>query len=280
MRVRIGAVALTSLIGATILASLAGAATRSSIVREVARSGEWTASFTYVRGRAAFQNYSGLHLTLQKGSQLVLDQPVVSGLHGVNYVQPGAFGGKSVSFRDLNGDGTPELLLALFTGGAHCCLIDQVYNLTPTEPKRTEMDFGDGGAQIKVVDGKTIFQGADHGFDYAFTDYADSASPLQVWAYSNDRFSDVTRSFPSLISKDAASWWKQYRLSIKTHRDVRGVLGAWAADEALLGRAHGAKATLLQIAFSGRLDWGFGGAKGSTYVRNLWSFLAKAGYLR
>jgi len=90
---------------------------------------------------------------------------------------------------------------------------------------------------------------------------------------------NVTSSFRSAISADAASWWRYYQQGLKDKRDARGVLAAWAADEARLGQAATAKQTLLQLAFNGALDRGYGGWKGSTYVRQLWKFLGKAGYL-
>jgi hypothetical protein len=281
VKVAQGTVVAVALVVAAVISCEASAAIGSTIVRETAASGGWTADFTYVHNGSAFPSNSSLHLTVLDGSRLVLDEPVISHLRGVDDVQPGGYGGhKSVSFRELDGGGQPELLLSLFTGGAHCCFIQQVFDLVKSPPRKTEFDFGDGGATIETVDGKTIFRAADDSFDYAFTDYADSASPIQIWGYSADRFHNLTRSFPKLIASDAASWWKWYRSRVKSKSDERGVLGAWAADEALLGHAAQAEQTLLQVAFAGRLDWGFGGAKGSSYVRQLWRFLSKQGYLR
>lgn len=269
--------AAASAVTAALLAVGATAAS-GKLVRETARSGVWQASFSYVVTQAVVNNYADLHLTVLKGSQIVLDQPVISAQN--DYVQPGIYGGKSVSFRDLDGDGTPELLLSLYTGGAHCCSIEQVFDLRSTPPVKHEIGFGDPGARLITVGGRALFQSADDAFAYAFTDFADSGFPIQIWAYKGGRFSNVTRSYPALIVKDAAFYWKLYRSNLKTKRDVRGLLSAWAADEALLGKAAQAKQRLLQIAFSGALDWGFGGAKGSTFVRSLWRFLAKYGYLK
>jgi hypothetical protein len=226
--------------------------------------------------------YSDLHLAVLDGSQLVLDQPVTSSLRGVgNRLQPGGFYGRSsVSFRDLNADGSKELLLALFTGGAHCCSVEQVFDFSRAKPRKTEFDFADSGANVKLLDGNVVFVTTDDSFAYRFTDYADSGAPIQIWAYNAGRFANVTRSHTTAIAKDAAFWWKSYRGQLKKHGDVRGILSAWAADEALLGHAADTKQTLLQIAFNGALEYGFGSPKGSTYVRALWRFLAKEGYLR
>ena len=130
-----------------------------------------------------------------------------------------------------------------------------------------------------MLNGETVFIGADDSFNYVFTDYADSGAPVAISRYSPGRFASVTSSYPSAISADAASWWRYYQQGLKDKRDVRGVLAAWAADEARLGHGVQAKQTLLQLAFSGVLDRGFSGWKGSTYVRQLWRFLGKEGYL-
>jgi hypothetical protein len=44
-------------------------------------------------------------------------------------VWPANFGSyrKSVVARDLDGDGEPEVVLGLYTGGAHCCYYAEVY---------------------------------------------------------------------------------------------------------------------------------------------------------
>jgi hypothetical protein len=242
-------------------------------------SGPWTADFSYVK-KDAF-TYTDLHITLLKSGRLVLDEPITSNVADGGSLQPGGFGRtKSLSFRDLDGDGTPELLLSLFTGGAHCCFIQQVFDLRTAPPQKTEISFEDDGATVKLINGKVVFVSADDSFAYEFTDYADSGAPIEIWRYTPGRFVDVTSAFPTLIALDAVRWWSYYRQPAKRNDDdVRGILAAWAADEALLGKATQAKQTLLQFAFNGVLDHGIGGWKGSTYVRHLWLFLAKEHYL-
>jgi hypothetical protein len=249
-----------------------------AVGHQVATSGAWKASFTFVESN---YRYSGLHVTVLDGSRLVLDAPVTTRFSGASTLQPGSLSRRSsISFRDLNGDGTKELVLALFTGGAHCCSIVQVFDFAGTTPKKTEIDFGDPGATLIALNGQVLFRSADDNFAYAFTDYADSAEPIELWTYNGGHFNDVTRAYPQEIGKDATDWWRSYRSALKSHGDVRGVLAAWAADEAELGHARTAKQTLLQLAFNGALDRGYGPPKGSTYVRDLWKFLAKHGYLR
>lgn len=247
---------------------------------ERASLGSWHARFTYLKSGGLLPSYSGLHITVLHGGTLVLDAPVTSPQSGSPSLGPGGFGShSSVQFRDLDGDSTPELVLSLYTGGAHCCSLDQVFDFSYTTPHQTEINFADSGASLTTINGRVVFKTRDDSFAYVFTDFADSGFPIVLWAYRKGRFLNVTANYPAAIRKDAIYWWKTYRKARRQQRDVRGVLAAWAADEARLHKAASVKTTLLQLAFDGTLDRGYGGPKGSTYVRSLWRFLRKEHYL-
>ena len=262
-------------------AAWAARAAPPDVHRETARSGMWNAAFTYVKQETnGLTSYTQLHLVVANGVTPVLDAPVVSRVAGAGQVQPGGFDGhRSVSFRDLDADGTPELLLDLYTGGAHCCFLTQVFDLVASPPRKRELDFADAGATLIVVGGRVLFRTTDPVFAYAFTDFADSGAPIALWSYARGGLRDVTRSQPALVRKDASSWWTAYRAQARRRGDVRGLLAAWTADEALLGRAARARTTLDAIVRSGALGRGEGGVKDSAYVRQLWRFLARYGYL-
>ena len=182
-------------------------------------------------------------------------------------------------FRDLDNDGSPELVLRLFSGGAHCCTVMFVYDFAGARVDKTVFNVGDPVPTLLVRNGHVIFRSADDAFAYAFTDYADSGLPIEIWQYTHGRFVDVTRDYPAMVRADAASWWRYYLKAAGTRSDVRGILAAWAADQALLGHATSAKQTMLRLAFDGTLDRGGGAPKGSTYVRQLWRLLGKRHYL-
>jgi hypothetical protein len=268
-----------------VAATVAGATCAGSgTARALAAHGStaWQAKLTYAKGTGSVPTYTGLRLSVQHLGKVVFDMPVKSSLFPSGAKTAGGLKPSSVSFHDLNGDGTPELVLVLWTGGAHCCYLDQIFDFTHRPARKTEIDFRDSGAQTKIDNGRVILQSADDRFDYVFTDYADSASPIQIWQYRSDRLVDTTRSFPGLIGTDAARWWSRYlttRTSTKDN-DVRGILAAWAADESLLGDGAAAQRRLLQIAASGDLDHGAGSPKGTAYVASLWKFLGSHGYLR
>jgi hypothetical protein len=271
----------TSILAAVMLCAAAAAtAAPPGAHRETARSGAWVAVLSYVKKSAGgLPRYTRMRLALSNASTTVYDAPVLSRVAGAGQLQPGGFGRPSLRFRDLDADGTPELLLDLYTGGAHCCFLTQVFDLVASPPRKRELDFADAGARLIVVGGRVLFRTNDPVFAYAFTDFADSGSPLALWSYTRSGMENVTRDEPALVRRDATTWWNAYRTQSRRKGDVRGLLAAWAADESLLGRAAQARTTLDGLARAGRLEQGEDGAKGAAYVRQLWRFLARHGYL-
>ena len=114
--------------------------------------------------------------------------------------------------------------------------------------------------------------------------YAASASRLRIWRYDRGRLRDVTRSFPRAVERDAAALWRDYlRVRRSGVREVRGLLAAWLADQALLGRAGEGWRRLEQANRRGELGRGAtldGYPAGRRYLSALRSFLRRAGYLR
>ena len=171
----------------------------------------------------------------------------------------------------------------LWTGGAHCCYLDQIFDFSYRPAHKTEIDFRDSGARASDRQRPR--------------DPAERRRPLRLRLHRLRRLGVAdpdlavpdrrsrrhhAEAFPALISSDAARWWSRYlatRTSTKDN-DVRGILAAWAADESLLGDGAAAEAKLRQIAAGGDLDHGSGAPKGATYVATLWRFLGSHGYLR
>jgi hypothetical protein len=87
-------------------------------------------------------------------------------------------------------------------------------------------------------DGKPEIQTFDDRFPYTFTAYAFSADPVEILHFVNGRFADVTKSFPKVVSGDAALLWRGYlkQRKEKDANDVRGLLAAYLADEYTLGK--------------------------------------------
>ena len=185
---------------------------------------------------------------------VLYDQAVHSKACG-KFCAPGATGAKasSVQVIDLDHIGQPNVVLNLYTGGAHCCSVQQIFTFDPGTMTyaETEHDFGDPGARIEDLnhDGRFEFVTADDRFAYAFTDFAASGLPLQILTFTGSRFQDVTNSYPALIRKDAATWLKAFRQLDHGHDiDSVGVIAAWAADEYRLGKVAAANRYLHQQA--------------------------------
>jgi hypothetical protein len=144
----------------------------------------------------------------------------------------------AVKVADLDGDGEPEVLVDVYSGGAHCCLTMRLLIWNGTGYTPTDTDWRDLGYTLKDADGdgRPEIVGRDSAFAAAFTAFAGSAFPPQILRLERGRLFDVTREFPALVGADAAKQLKQLR-KLKRTDDVRGVLAAYVADEYLLSRA-------------------------------------------
>ncbi|HEY7574210.1 MAG TPA: hypothetical protein VIB08_03555 [Thermoanaerobaculia bacterium] len=143
---------------------------------------------------------------------------------------------------DLDGNGEPEVLLDLYSGGAHCCSSTRIYFRSGNgRYAMLSHDWGNAGYRLEDFDRdrKLEFLSADDAFSYAFTSYAASRRPPRIWRFEDGRLADVTRRHPKILEEDAASCWKAFaELSPKdpTGDDVRGLAGAYVADQCLLDR--------------------------------------------
>lgn len=270
---------ICGLVAASLVAAPAALAATQS-----AQSGNVTATFTF---SGSYPNFSGLRLTIAQGTAVVYDEPVVSKLCAA-YCAPASPSGKtsSVHALDLEHDGQPDVLLDLYSGGAHCCWIEQIFSFDPGTMTyaMTQHDFGDPGEEIVDLrhNGRYEFVTADDSFAYEFTDFAASGLPIQILTFSDRHFSNVTRQYPKLVTRDAARWMKAFNSMDKQHySDSVGVVGAWAADEELLGHVKLVNSFLAKQVKAGHLNSALsplqpGGAK---FVAKLRKFLRAHGYL-
>jgi hypothetical protein len=273
MRWRIGAVGLAvALVGA--LASAALATTQTSHLGAV------SATFSF---QGKFPTYKKLHLEISDGGQDLYDAPVSSKLCPSPCL-PGSLGNPNSAVRvlDLESDGQPDVVLGLFTGGAHCCSVDQVYSLDPGAMTyvKTEHYFGNAGATLTDLrhDGHTEFVSTNDAFYYAYGSFADSGAPIQIWSFSAGRFQDITRSFPRQVAADAKRWW---RLFTHHYRDGEGLIAPWAADQDMLGHVAQVKRTLARQLALGHLHSEASPQvpSGKRFVAALQRFLHKLGYV-
>jgi hypothetical protein len=269
-------IALAAL-GALALPSAAMASTQTST--QTAHDGQVTAKLTY-SGQVPQQK--NVKLSITRAGETLYAEPVTSKFcNGL----PCEVGQGSVQALDIDHSGEPDVVLSLFTGGAHCCSVAQVFVYDPgTQTYRmAQRNFGDPGFRIESLagDGTKQFVTANDAFAYRFTDFAASGLPVQVLQLNGTTFSDATNSYPALVRKDAAQWLTAYkRMARSGYTDSVGVIAAWAADEGTLGRGAQALTYVKAQARAGHLNTTLAPVEkgGMAFVTRLQAFLKKQGY--
>jgi hypothetical protein len=247
---------------------------------ETASSGPVTATFSFHRVDEI--RYRHLHLTVQLSGQTVFDRPAAtSGCPEPFCVPGGGLEGGSLHVKDIDGDGPPDVLLDLFTGGAHCCVMSEIVALSDTGAgiKRVIRNWGDPGYRLRDLDGDGIaeFVTGDDRFAYAFTAYAFSALPIQILSFRGGSFTDVTDTYPARVRSDARRWRRAYR---RTRADgfPQGVLAAWAADRYRLGGRSAALHFVREQARHGKLRAAIGPRRAKRFPKRLDTQLRRWGY--
>ncbi|MBW4615453.1 MAG: hypothetical protein KME21_19680 [Desmonostoc vinosum HA7617-LM4] len=143
---------------------------------------------------------------------------------------------------DLDGNKEPEVIADFFTGGAHCCTYSLIYRYDRKSQKyiQTRHEWGNGGYILKDLnqDGLQEFNSRDDSFAYAFSSYAASGYPLQIWQYRQGKMIDVTRRYPKLIASHASELWQTYIQAQQQGDDGKGFLAAYLADKYLLNQGQ------------------------------------------
>jgi hypothetical protein len=244
----------------------------ASAHHDAAQAGSTSATLSWLKtGR---YQYGAIRLSIVRGGTAVVDHVRIRD----RYVQP-----LDVKVADLDGDGEPEVIVDLYTGGAHCCEYSRVYRYDAGTGTYTYVRhlWGDPGYRLEDLDGdgRPEFVTADDSFAYRFTDYAASGLPIQILSYSGGAFADVTRAYPAQVSDDAAQWLRAYDSARRRHgpKDLKGVVAAYVADVYLLGDGATAEAFLTTAQQGGDLG-GFGGSA-ARFVLRLHRFLGARGYL-
>lgn len=249
-----------------------------------------TASLGQVSGRLTYDEtgdgISNMRLAIFRASTPLLDYAVGAPCAQLCLTRPGRVGtGRSIDVRQLDGDSEPEVILDINTGGAHCCDWAYLYSYVPGQNRYalTQRDFGDPGYRlVKLGNGRPVgFLGADYRFAYAFTDYADSEFPPQLFHFANQTFVDETRSHHDTVRADARRLLREYR-RYRGRRDVRGILAAYVADRSLLGQRRAAfrevrkalrRRDVRRLEFD---SW----PRGRRYLRAVRKYLREWGYIR
>lgn len=161
-----------------------------------------------------------------------------------------------VNLTDVSGDGIPDGIVDLYTGGAHCCQVSAI--ALSTGPSSWAKPFNErwgGFYSLKDLGGNGVseFLTTDTRFDYAFTAHAASALPLVIKAVQNGALVDVTTQYRAELQADADAWSKALDDAVKeppteeawANRQVRrAILAALLADQLRLGAVDAAKAAV------------------------------------
>src|SRR5919201_7005766 len=169
---------------AAVLAAVALVAAGSTHVVETATSASVQAQLSYDYDT---QNYafSNVNLTISHSGTVVLNSPVRP-LSSYAETDPAWFGvHKSVAVRNLDPGSEPEVLVDLYSGGAHCCWYTEAYRyVTSASTYLLKIhSWGNTFYRLRDLDhdGLPEFVSSDDRFAYVFTSFAGSTFPVQIW---------------------------------------------------------------------------------------------------
>ncbi|MGI8512801.1 MAG: hypothetical protein ACR2NH_09265 [Solirubrobacteraceae bacterium] len=254
----------------------------AAAVTETAASGGVSAAFSYDKSGGDFPQYSNLRLAIVREGVPGFNGPVAGAGDGVG---PGAgIGKKSLVARDLDGDGEPEVLVKLFSGGAHCCTISAIYRHVGTGYAPSTHNWADTGFRIRDLggDARPELLSADARFAFLYSSFAESRFPIRILRYKAGKLTSVTRRFPRLIRRDLRRQKRSFR-RLRKHLNPRGALAAVVADQYLLKHRKAARRSLrgaLRRGELGKTGDFHTGAFGRAYIRSLKRFLTRTGYRR
>ena len=189
--------------------------------------------------------------------------------------------------QDLDGDREPEIILDVYSGGTHCCSTSLIYSYEPDHNHYRVINhyWGNGGYTLEDLngDGAPEFNSRDDNFAYAFSDYAASRFPPQIWRYQENKMHDITRDFPDRVYSHAYQLWLEYSLlrdkrqqglspeEVKERPQIeQAVLAAYLADKHLLGQEEDGWHFLWQVYW-----W----RDRNDFFSDLEGFLRRTGYI-
>jgi hypothetical protein len=183
---------------------------------------------------------------------------------------------------DLNGDGEPEVLVDVYTGGAHCCAETEILRFTGSAYDVREAQWGNLGYDLRDLngDGRPELLSYDDAFSGAFSSYAASFWPPRVLQYdpaATSGFRDLTRSFPAVVRRNVRDALHTLRRARRQHYETTGIVAAYVADLYLLGRGREVVPYLRRARRRGDLR-AISGPASRRYERQLLAFLRKQGY--
>jgi hypothetical protein len=195
---------------------------------EISESGKVRAEVSFVKEA---ENAKNLRIKIIRNGQSLLEEPVLIPSRSLadnpdkkasEEVSEGRL--LSLRIRDLDGDKEPEVLadLVSINSGVRCCNYSFIYRYD-SAAKKYKNDI----PEFKSEDGR---------FSEAFTNYADSRFPLQVWQYRQGKMQDVTKQYPVEVYTNSAELWLESNKRVSEDAEVKGVLAAFMASKYVMGQ--------------------------------------------
>ncbi|MFN2466653.1 MAG: proprotein convertase P-domain-containing protein [Gaiellaceae bacterium] len=259
---------------------------RAVVESKLVRRGGVAAELSFVERAGSFER---LRLRIRRAGATLLAAPLAA-INCVSCPSEGLLltGERPLAIRDLDADGEPEVLLDLYTGGAHCCEYSLIFRYRSGRRAYGRISHFWGNAGYRLTDHdrdrRPELSSLDDRFAYAFVPYAATAAPVQLWQYDRGRLRDVTRRFPAAVRRQADELWMRYVEERRgRHPEVRGILAAYLADAYLLGREDEAWRRIGAALRRGELGRGrtqAGFPAGRAYLGKLRLFMRRTGYAR
>ncbi len=226
-------------------------------------------------GGGGFHRYRRLRLLVRVHGKTVFDRMLCR----AGRCSPGSH--HALALRNVWGDDLAEPVVNIYTGGAHCCFESLIVLVDGAHPGRlVGHDWSNSGYRGQLRGGTFEFVTADNRFAYAFSSFAASGLPVQVWAIDPaGRFADVTSTRPDLVRVDTARFWGAYRSGRRSSAGALGVLAAWCADEYRLGASQACNAELQRALGAGDLAGQPGWPRNGAFVYALKRSLRSWGYV-
>lgn len=175
---------------------------------------------------------------------------------------------------DVTGDGEAEVLVDIYTGGAHCCSVSYVAWRADRSPRYRMRGVRWGNIAPSLIDvnadGALEFVGVDDRFAYAFGPYAVAEFPARVWSLAKDGPAVTTPRYHSYAMAAMRSSWSIFLAHRRRGDPTMGALAAYLANASNVGgvavrggwararRVTGASGTRTMRSIEHRLrGWGY-----------------------
>ena len=157
---------------------------------------------------------------------------------------------------DFQNDGNKIYLIAVYTGGAHCCTNILACKIKNEKLITTDTLFlADSYFELQDLDknSKTEMTAYNMMFGYAFTNFAETRAPVIVYTVESGKFKDITKDYPVMISQQIDEFQSNLKVFLDSNYEceaegietfntdagsVKAILAAITADYFTLGEVY------------------------------------------